>query len=80
MLERRRCCKCVTRTKNILFRLAAPHRRLIYYVDVSLGNASCIFPTFVHSSVEIWMSFVIYNGYNATGVEAIQILRQDMLS
>ena len=61
--------------KNILFRLAAAHSCLMHYVDVSLGNASRIFPTFMHSSVEIWMSFIIFNGDNATSVEVIKIHR-----
>lgn len=76
MLEQSRCCKCVTRTKNILFRLAARRTRLIHYGDVSLGNASRIFLTFVGSSVEIWMLFIIFNGHSATGVEFIKMLGQ----
>ena len=80
MLEQRRCCKCVTRTKNILFRLAVLHSCLIHYVDVSLGNAFLVFPTFRRSSSLVWMSFFIFNGCNATGVEVIKLLRRDMFS
>lgn len=52
------------------------HSYLIHYVDVSLRKASDICPTFSHSSIEIWVPFITFHGYNANGVEVIKILRQ----
>lgn len=59
MLEQRRCCKCVTRTKNILFRLAAQHSCFVHYADVSLGNDSLIF-SYIYEFL-YWDLHIVYH-------------------